>query len=64
MSEREKAAELDYDEHDNSCYYCGGRGYMIVCCDDLCRSADECMHGDGEDNCPVCNRDGQREWEI
>jgi len=52
------------DEGDSSCYYCGGRGFVIVCIDDLCRGADSCMHGDGEEDCPVCNKDGDKEWDI
>lgn len=39
------------------CYYCGGSGWIVVCIDDLCRGAGECMHGDGEEPCPVCNSD-------
>lgn len=38
-----------------SCYNCGGSGYIITCIDDLCRAADECMHGDGEEPCPICH---------
>jgi hypothetical protein len=36
------------------CWKCGGTGYIIVCMDDLCRSSDHCMHGDGEIVCDVC----------
>lgn len=52
------------DDDDSGCYHCGGRGFVIVCIDDLCRGADECMHGDGEEDCPVCNKDGDKEWEF
>ena len=56
--------DFEDDDSCDSCYYCGGRRYVIVCIDDLCRSADECMHGDGEADCPICNKDGNREWDI
>ena len=42
------------DDCDDGCYRCGGKGYIVICIDDLCRGADECMHGDGEVPCPVC----------
>jgi len=45
------------DEDRSGCYYCSGSGWIIVCIDDLCRGAGECMHGDGEAPCPVCNAD-------
>lgn len=50
----------DYDDSgydDGSCYACDGSGWIVVCIDDMCRGAGECMHGDGEDNCKVCNAD-------
>ena len=50
------------DEEDDSCCTCGGRRYIITCCDDLCRNGDSCMHGDGEDNCPDCNANGDKSW--
>ena len=49
---------------DESCYHCGGRRYVIVCFVDLCHGTDRCIHGDGEADCPVCNKDGQHEWEL
>lgn len=36
------------------CNTCGGEGFVVVCIDDLCRGAGECMHGDGEAPCPEC----------
>jgi len=30
--------------------------------DDLCATSDSCMHGDGEEDCPVCNANGDHEW--
>lgn len=55
--------DFDYDEeYDTSCYNCGGARYIITCCDDLCVTSDHCMHGDGEEDCPVCNADGELEW--
>jgi hypothetical protein len=49
----------DYGDDDESgyggCNTCGGVGYIIVCIDDMCRGAGECMHGDGEIPCPDCD---------
>jgi len=47
----------DEDEYDSGgfCYECGGEGFIITCVDDLCHGAGYCMHGDGEDVCPVCH---------
>lgn len=43
-----------------SCYECYGKGYHVVCPDDLCRGADECMHSDdGEDMCRECEGRGE-----
>jgi hypothetical protein len=46
----------DYDEDEGCerCERCGGKGYIVTCIDDMCRGADECMHGDGEMPCPSC----------
>ncbi len=41
-------------EYETDCYECHGTGWIIICCDDLCRAADECMHGDGDAMCHVC----------
>lgn len=69
MSEQQKESEelpatphdayfdLDYDEY-VTCEYCGGEGVIITCCDDLCVGGGHCIHGDGEDICPVCDGDG------
>lgn len=48
--------ELDDDSPDDSygCQRCGGEGFIVVCIDDLCRGAGECIHGDGEAPCPDC----------
>jgi hypothetical protein len=54
--------EEDYDGYDDgSCYACGGSGWIITCCDDMCRGADECIHSDGETACRVCNSDGRKD---
>ena len=45
-----------YDDDDSGCERCGGHGFIVVCIDDLCRGAGECMHGDGEIDCPDCHR--------
>jgi hypothetical protein len=51
----------DYDGEDydsfGCCNTCGGAGYIVVCIDDMCRGAGECMHGDGEVPCPECGGD-------
>lgn len=53
------------DEVDEGyCYRCDGKRFVIVCVDDMCRGAGECMHGDGEISCPVCNKYGQHDWEF
>lgn len=31
---------------------CDGSGVIMVCCDDMCRGAGECIHGDGMKVCP------------
>lgn len=49
-------AAIDNDE--NPCEVCGGRGWIIVCCDDLCANSDRCIHGDGERVCPECGGSG------
>lgn len=36
------------------CWNCGGKGFVIICVDDLCHGQDYCMHGDGEETCRVC----------
>lgn len=52
------------DEDDNyegeylghvTCWNCSGRGFIVICVDDLCRNSDECMHGDGEEMCRECD---------
>ena len=37
------------------CPRCGGLGYVMTCVVGV--GADECIHGDGEDPCPVCYGD-------
>ena len=45
----------DYDLYDSDgCQRCGGSGVIVVCIDDMCHGAGECMHGDGEIACPDC----------
>lgn len=43
------------DDREGGCDHCGSTGIIVTCCDDLCRGAGECMHGDGEATCPVCH---------
>jgi hypothetical protein len=49
--------EGDYDAEDGYCMRCDNQGFIVTCCDDLCRGAGECMHGDGETVCPDCKGD-------
>ena len=46
---------------DVGCYNCNNLGYIVVCIDDICHALGYCIHGDGEDPCPVCNGEGE-EW--
>lgn len=41
-----------YPDDDPRCI-CDGSGIRVTCIDDMCRGAGECMHGDGEELCPV-----------
>lgn len=55
----------DFDEDEDpdfepdciGCSRCGGAGTIIVCIDDMCQGAGECIHGDGEIVCPECGGD-------
>ncbi len=49
-----------YEEEFDSgsdCNNCNGSGWIVTCMDDMCIGAGECMHGDGEDPCPCCNKE-------
>jgi hypothetical protein len=49
--------DVDQEEYYDSgeyCHQCDGKGYIIICIDDMCRASEECMHGDGEITCPKC----------
>ena len=43
------------DGDDGYCIDCGGEGWIVTCCDDLCHGAGYCIHGDGMALCH-CNR--------
>lgn len=47
----------DFDDYEPDCYRCDGSGTILICPDDMCRGAGECIHGDGEILCPSCNGD-------
>lgn len=47
---------------DPTCHRCEGSGEIVVCCDDLCHGAGQCMHGDGMALCPVCGGEGEIEY--
>lgn len=40
----------DYD----SCWRCGGQGWVVRCVDDMCHGAGSCLHEDGNVQCPEC----------
>ncbi len=48
--------EYDEDEYESygGCSRCNGKGVIVICFDDQCRGAGECIHGDGEMVCPDC----------
>lgn len=46
--------DYPYDDEEPYCYRCDNQGFIVVCIDDLCRGAGECMHGDGMAVCPDC----------
>lgn len=49
----------DLDESfEDSCPRCFGSGTEIICVDDMCRSSDECIHGDGNVACRECKGNG------
>lgn len=48
-------------EHE-SCPHCYGDGIIVNCPDDMCQGLGHCIHGDGEDLCPVCDGDGYVTW--
>ena len=54
----EDETDDDFEDYDiyasEGCQRCGGSGVIVVCIDDMCRGAGECMHGDGEIACPDC----------
>lgn len=52
---------LSSDPVEGECDACGGSGERLVCIDDLCRGAGECMHGDGWAECSACGGEGG--WE-
>lgn len=59
----EEATEIDERGDDDfhepaTCWNCGGEGFVIVCCDDLCHGAGYCFHGDGHAMCRECNGEG------
>lgn len=51
-------SEHEDDEDDGCCERCNGEGQILICIDDMCRGAGECMHGDGYAQCPNCKGQG------
>lgn len=56
-----------FQDDDGYCEDCGGDGWVLTCCDDLCHGAGYCIHGDGMAICH-CNTSGEppanapRDW--
>lgn len=59
------------DDDDRYCDECGGTGWIVDCCDDMCVGQGWCMHGDGDRMCE-CNKscdppappNAPREWQY
>lgn len=51
--------EPDEDYGPAECQHCGGAGFLLTCCDDICHGQGYCMHGDGEEVCPACDGEGE-----
>ncbi len=49
---------LCFPDEDYNCSRCDGNGSIMICCDDMCQGLGECIHGDGEIMCPVCEGAG------
>ncbi len=60
MTEDRRTPESDGDDdyptdnEDPYCYRCDCKGMILICIDDLCRGAGDCIHGDGWAVCPDC----------
>lgn len=50
--------EREYADDAGYCQRCDGLGVILICMDDMCHGAGECMHGDGEIACPDCGGEG------
>lgn len=57
MSDLDDEGE-DYGDEDDYCDRCGGEGWIVTCCDDMCHGLGYCIHGDGMAMC-ACNRLGE-----
>ena len=49
----------DFDDERDYCGRCNEFGEVVICVDDLCHGAGECMHGDGMRICPDCGGKGK-----
>ncbi len=54
VGENAERDEWECDDDEPYCYRCDGAGEILVCPDDMCRGAGECIHGDGTVMCPAC----------
>ncbi len=62
------AEDFDDGYDDDGCQVCGGEGWIVTCCDDVCHGVGYCIHGDGMMLCK-CNKESceppsnaPREW--
>jgi hypothetical protein len=67
MSFDEEPDDFYPDDDDGYCDECGGDGWILTCCDDICHGVGYCIHGDGMRMC-ACNTsceppsNAPREW--
>ena len=61
MTEDGMEIEFSYPrELEDDCRRCDEFGLVVVCPDDVCRAAGECLHGDeGMALCPDCGGSGR-----
>ena len=45
---------FDWEDEEPHCQTCDDQGEIMICPDDMCHGAGECMHGYGMIVCPEC----------